>query len=92
MRGTIVAPCAKRLKSIIFQTVPNISNDGCRPYFEITNNIDDTQIQYSSLRVDSIGQIQPVPAYKCATHEVMQFEFEEEQEPVLSGDVHVMFK
>jgi len=51
MNRIVVAPCAKRLKAIIFQTVPNISNDGCRPYFEVTNNIDN-QILYTS-KVDS---------------------------------------
>ena len=37
----IVAPTIKKLKAIVFNTVPKMSKEGCRPYFEMTNNIDD---------------------------------------------------
>ena len=47
LKGVVVAPCAKRLKAIVFKTVPHISNEGCRPYFEMTNNVDNNVI-YSS--------------------------------------------
>jgi hypothetical protein len=54
MRGYVVAPVAKRLKAIIFSTVPNISNEGCRPYFEMTNSIDDVVI-YTSKKFTEQG-------------------------------------
>ena len=49
MKGIIVAPCVKKLKAIVFKTVPVIANDGCRPYFEITNNVDDHLIYTSKV-------------------------------------------
>lgn len=47
MRGVVVAPCAKKLKAVIFSTVPSIGNDGCRPYFELSNGVDDNIIYTS---------------------------------------------
>lgn len=86
MNRVVVAPCAKKLKAIVFNTVPHISSEGCRPYFEVTNNIDD-EIIYSS-KLDGRSEVKQYSVLDPVVH----FEFEEEQEPVLFGDVHFLFK
>lgn len=51
MKGVIVVPSAKKLKAIVCSPVPNMSNEGCRPYVDITNNIDNNVI-YTSRAFD----------------------------------------
>ena len=86
MNGQIVAPCAKKLKAIVFSTVPSISSDGCRPYVEISNNVDDI-ILHSTRDGD------PLPRYYSShSDSSMLIEFNESEEPILTGDVQFVFK
>lgn len=86
MNGLIVAPSAKKLKAIVMSPVPSMMNEGCRPYVDITNNIDNKVI-YSSLKFD------PQAKYYCTmTDSAINIEFPEGEEPVLTGDVHFLFK
>lgn len=36
LKKYIKCPTIKKLKAIIFKTVPFIAQEGCRPYFELT--------------------------------------------------------
>ena len=86
MNGLVVAPTAKKLKAIVMSKVPSMSSEGCRPYVDITNNIDNNVI-YTSRSFD------PQPKYYSSlTDEVIKIEFPEGEEPVLRGDVHLLFK
>ena len=40
----VLAPTIKKLKAVIFKTVPRMTQEGCRPYLEITSNVDDSMI------------------------------------------------
>lgn len=35
LKKQVKSPVIKKLRSIIFKTVPDIGNDGCKPFFEI---------------------------------------------------------
>jgi hypothetical protein len=90
LKSFVVAPCAKKLKAIVFNSVPAFGNDsGCRPYFDINNNMDDNII-YTS-RKDHISGSPPLKYY-LPDDKAMLFNFDDGKEPVLNGDVHFLFK
>jgi hypothetical protein len=75
----------KKLKAIVFKTVPRISNDGCRPYFEISHGID-----HKLLLTNRHDQF--LPSYYAYKDDAMIFQFSDYEEPILYGDVHFSFK
>lgn len=81
----VKGPVAKKLKSIIFRTVPRMSGGGCRPYFEISQGLDYHLIYSNKSSPDLIS-------YDTDFEDNMYFEFREGEEPVLFGDVHFTFK
>ncbi len=75
----IVAPIIKKLKAIVFKTVPKMSAEGCRPYFEITNNITD-DILYTNRDFEFLP-------YHSTEADAMLIDFDEGDEPILFGDL-----
>ena len=42
--NVVKIPVIKRIKAIVFQTVPHISAEGCRPFYEISSGVEHTLI------------------------------------------------
>ena len=81
----VCAPVAKRLKAIVFNSVPRSSVEGCKPFFEVTNNLDDNLLYTNKFD-------QNLRFYFADYEEAMSFEFKEGNEPILHGDVQFVFK
>ena len=44
LREAIKIPVVKKLKAIVFNTVPRIAAEGCRPYYEMSMGHDYTMV------------------------------------------------
>jgi hypothetical protein len=44
LKGIIKAPVIKKLKAIVFNTVPRMTDLGCKPFYEISQGHDYTEI------------------------------------------------
>ena len=84
LKKRIHVPVVKKLKAIIFNTVPKISKEGCRPYYELSMGKD-----YVLVSTNKNDYLQFFFSNKDPN---MYFEFQEGQEPILIGDVHFDFK
>jgi hypothetical protein len=81
----VVAPTIKKLKAIAFQTVPRLHQEGCRPFLEIYNNIDDTLL-YTN-KDDKM-----IPLYSADYNPAILFEFAHGKEAIIFGDIQFVFK
>ena len=84
LRGVIKIPVIKKLKAIVFNTVPKITAEGCRPYYELAMGKDFNMV--------STNRSEYLPFYYHNKDYAMHFQFGEGEEPILMGDVHFNFK
>jgi hypothetical protein len=70
--------------------VPSAASDGCRPFIEITNNVDD-RVLYSTREKDPLTDLPP-KFYNLLSEKSMAIEFPEGKEPLLTGDAHLLLK
>ncbi len=93
LKNIIVAPTAKKLKCIVVSTVPSFGTDGgCKPFVDITHSENDKLICTTRNEIGQGSSMNTALKYYQASEQAMLFKFEEGEEPVLSGDIHILMK